>query len=84
MEGFLEESRIKLSGQVSDLFGMSGTRMLRALTGADAYISTPSCLRVTLCKHPAHIFSDQYRQLVRSAPAGAVFRMRSIICGTYI
>ena len=31
LEGFLEESRIKLSGQVSDLFGMSGTRMLRAL-----------------------------------------------------
>jgi transposase len=31
MEGFLEDSRIKLSGQVSDLFGMSGTRMLRAL-----------------------------------------------------
>ena len=31
MEGFLEESRIKLSGQVSDLFGMSGIRMLRAL-----------------------------------------------------
>ena len=31
MEGFLEDSGIKLSGQVSDLFGMSGTRMLRAL-----------------------------------------------------
>jgi len=30
-QGFLEESRIKLSGQVSDLFGMSRTRMLRAL-----------------------------------------------------
>ena len=31
MEGFLEESRIQLSGQVSDLFGMSGISMLRAL-----------------------------------------------------
>ena len=26
----------------------------------------------------------QYRQLVRSAPGGAVLAMRSMICGTYI
>jgi transposase len=31
MEAFLEESHIKLSGQVSDLFGTSGLRMLRGL-----------------------------------------------------
>jgi transposase len=31
MEGFLEESRIKLSSHVSDLFGVSGKRMLQAL-----------------------------------------------------
>jgi len=31
LEAFLEDSRIKLSGEVSDLFGLSGTRMLRAI-----------------------------------------------------
>jgi transposase len=31
LEGFLEESRIKLSSQVSDLFGLSGRRMLQLL-----------------------------------------------------
>lgn len=31
LEGFLEESRIKLSSQVSDLLGLSGRRMLQAL-----------------------------------------------------
>jgi transposase len=31
LEGFLEESRIKLSSLVSDLFGLSGRRMLQAL-----------------------------------------------------
>jgi transposase len=31
LEGFLEESRIKLSSHVSDLFGLSGRRMLQLL-----------------------------------------------------
>lgn len=31
LEGFLEESRIKLSSQVSDLFGVSGRRILQVL-----------------------------------------------------
>jgi transposase len=48
MEGFLEESRIKLSSQVSDLFGVSGKRMLQALAagatdpGAIAALAGPA------------------------------------------
>jgi transposase len=48
LEGFLEESRIKLSGQVSDLLGRSGRRMLQALAqgGGDpaaiAALATPA------------------------------------------
>jgi len=42
MEAFLEDSRIKLSGQVSDLFGLSGTRMLRAIAQTLPFGITPT------------------------------------------
>ena len=46
LEGFLEESRIKLSSQVSDLLGLSGRRMLRALADGETNAAQIAALAV--------------------------------------
>jgi transposase len=44
LEGFLEDCRIKLSSHLSNLLGLSGRKMLRALAGGETDAATIAAL----------------------------------------
>jgi transposase len=68
MEGFLEESRIKLSGQVSDLFGMSGTRMLWALAQGATDPAQIAALAVPALRASAEQLADALQAATTLSP----------------
>ena len=58
VESLLEETRIKLSGVVSDLFGVSGLRILEALAGGETDASSLAALADARLQCPAQELTE--------------------------
>lgn len=65
LESFLEDARIKISSQLSDLFGVSGKQMLRALADGE----TDAEKIAALAKQGVRATPDQLRDALRAAVA---------------
>ena len=63
LEGLLEEARIKLSSQVSDLLGLSGRRMLQAL--ADGENDPVQIAKLADARSAAATLSPLHRQIMK-------------------
>jgi transposase len=68
MEGFLEEVRIKLSSQVSDLLGVSGRKMLRALAEGASDPQQIAALAVTGLRATPEALADALSGAVSMGP----------------
>jgi hypothetical protein len=68
MEAFLEESHIKLSGQVSDLFGMSGLRILRGVAHGGSDPCELAALAVPALRASREQLADALQAVVTLSP----------------
>ena len=67
LEGFLEDSRIKLSSQLSDLLGLSGRKMLRALADGETDAGQIAALAVQGVRATPEQLCDALRGAAHSA-----------------